>query len=190
MIGQGVRQTASTEWQSSSLADLTDISPGIPAGTANLGGIPLRWAIATSYFLISKYAFWTMQIGEKIVYGRATRLRQSCHGMSEALRKHLEKRTSTQSLYLVLRKVAMAWRYFTFSAFTELLDVLAWFAANCYFVAGNRALGEWVYGTSSRGRQERATEDDMGFGQIVPLFLLMLPAMTFISTWHGRLCQN
>jgi hypothetical protein len=63
---------------------------------------------------------------------------------------------------------------------------MGWFIVNFYFVAETRyAVGD-VYGHSLVGLQERAKEDEWGFGQIAPLLLLMLPAMTFMMTWHGE----
>lgn len=41
------------------------------------------------------------------------------------------------------------------------------------------------YGDSRSGGLERTKVDDQGFGQIVPLFLLMLLLMPFIGTDHG-----
>jgi hypothetical protein len=61
-----------------------------------------------------------------------------------------------------------------------------WFIANCYFVAQTRYAAGDVYGYSLVGLKERAKEDEWGFGQIVPLLLLMLPTMTSVATWHGK----
>jgi hypothetical protein len=61
---------------------------------------------------------------------------------------------------------------YNWSEFFELLEMMVWFLANCYWVSGNRAAAKWVFDTSADGRKERAKEDEWGFGQIVPLFLL------------------
>ena len=64
--------------------------------------------------------------------------------------------------------------------------VTAWFSVNCCFVSQSRAHGEEVFGPLPEGRGERRKEDDLGFGQLVPLLLLILPLMTFTSTYHSE----
>jgi hypothetical protein len=54
----------------------------------------------------------------------------------------------------------------------ELLQMMAWFSVNCYWVRGNRDAGEEVRGNTIAGEKERSKEDEWGFGQIVPLVLL------------------
>jgi hypothetical protein len=88
--------------------------------------------------------------------------------------------------YRIARIISLSLRYLLFSEFVEVSEMLAWFIANCVFAFQNRAIAELVFGDSEMGRKERAKEDEVGFGQIVPLLLLMLPAMTFVGTWHGR----
>lgn len=143
----------------------------IPKGTENIGGVPMNWAIATTYFLVTQYASYTLQLGEKIM-GRARTLRRKTRDADRAIVERVESRPIILSAYKCVRACMVAWRFYNWSEFIELLEMMAWFLANCYFVSENRATAKWVFGTSSSGKRERAKEDEWGFGQIVPLFLL------------------
>jgi hypothetical protein len=143
----------------------------IPKGIQNVGGVPIAWAIATTYFMVTQYSSCAMQLGEKIM-GRATGLRKRTRDVDKGLRARLKSRPILLKAYKVLRLVLVSWRFYNWSEFFELLEMMVWFLANCYWVAGNRAAAKWVFDTSADGRNERAKEDEWGFGQIVPLFLL------------------
>lgn len=82
--------------------------------------------------------------------------------------------------------VALAVRYYWYSEVTTIVEVLPCFIANCIFAGENRAACLSVLGTSIEGIRAQEKEDEWGFGQIVPLLLLIIPALTFISTYHGK----
>jgi hypothetical protein len=157
----------------------------IPTGKRDLGGQPLKWAIASTYFLVTQYSFYAMNIGEKIL-GRAENLRARTRRANKKVELSLKNYRVILILYRRLCNIAMGWRYYNFSEFIELLEMMAWFCANCYWVSQNRALAKDIFGNTESGRKELAKESEWGFGQIVPVLLLMLPIMTFIGTYHGK----
>jgi hypothetical protein len=157
----------------------------IPRGGKNLGGTPLGWAIATTYFLILQYGAYALVLGEKTL-GRATYLRGRIRGFNDVAERRLEAHVVLLNIYKVGRFVAVGWRFLFFSEFFDVLETLAWFAANCYWVVGDRRAAEQVFGDSADGIKQRAKENEWGFGQIVPLLLLMLPVMAFVETWRGE----
>ena len=127
-----------------------------------------------------------MQLGEKVV-GRAEYIRGRFNTVSWNVQTRLQNaQPFARIAYRITRIFALTLRYFLFSELIAVLEMLAWFIANCVFALQNRAAAGWVFGSSQQGKQERAKEDEVGFGQIVPLLLLMLPLMTFVGTWHGR----
>jgi hypothetical protein len=157
----------------------------IPKGTKNLSGVPFQWAVASTCFLVTEYTTYLMLFSEQIL-GPFQDLRTKCHTQSESAQDRLADYPRGSMIYRVCRKVALWARYLYFSELWDLTTVMAWSATNCVFVAQNRALSERVFGPSVEGRKERGKEDELGFGQIVPLLLLMLPVMTFISTYQGE----
>lgn len=143
----------------------------IPKDRQNLGGEPLAWAIATTYFLVTQYSAYAMQLGEKIM-GRATFLRKKAHNADKGITTRLRKRHTLFDIYKLLRFAVLTWRFYNWSEVCELLQMMAWFSVNCYWVRGNREAGEEVFGNTIAGEKERSKEDECGFGQIVPLVLL------------------
>jgi hypothetical protein len=133
----------------------------IPKGRRNVGGEPLAWAIATTYFLVTQYSTYTMQLGEKIM-GRATFLRKSARDADKGITTRLQKRPILLATYKVLRFAVLAWRFYNWSEVCELFQMIAWFSVNCYWVRGNREAGKEVFGNTITGEKERAKEDEWG----------------------------
>jgi hypothetical protein len=161
----------------------------IPKGRNNMGGEPLAWAIASTYFLVTQYTSYAMALGERIL-GRAEALRTRTRKVDDAVEERLKEIPVVLLMYKGVRGLAVVWRFYNFSEFFELLEMMAWFLANCYWVSQNREAAKDVFGNSTRGKKERAREDEWGFGQIVPVLLLMLPLMTFFSTYHGKVVTH
>jgi hypothetical protein len=152
----------------------------IPTGRDELYGETFRWAIATTYFLVTQYSSIT-------IVGRAETFRRNIRELDNSTQSWLRDLPALREMYKVVRNIALLSRFCWFSEILELLEMLAWFIVNCYWVFQNRQNAASVYGTSRKGLQERAKEDEWGFGQIVPLLLLMLPVMVFSSTYQGTL---
>ncbi|KAF2998503.1 hypothetical protein E8E13_003822 [Curvularia kusanoi] len=150
-----------------------------------LGGVPLNWAIASTVFLITQYFSIMLQIGERII-GRANSLRARVRSIDRCLTQRAEAHAYVAIVYRLLRSGIGGLRFYYFSEFVMIIEVMAWFIANCVFAAQNRAASHDVFGYSSEGVRERHKEDDLGFGQIVPLLLLVIPFLTFISTYHSQ----
>ena len=69
------------------------------------------------------------------------------------------------------------------STFAEVLQQIAWFAVGVVSVKEDR---KWGRGVMSQWSQTEAqAEDSLGFGQLVPLLLLMLPFMMMAEVYHG-----
>lgn len=155
----------------------------VPRGTSQLGGPPLGWAIATTYFLTTTYFLYTIQLGEKIL-GRQARIRAWATRPSDTLQKRLEFSPKTLGFTRFVGHAVLAWRFWVFSVATELVVVMAWGYANFVWTLPDRADGRRLMKEYSN--QEWTKENQMGFGQIVPLLLLMLPFMTFAAAYNGR----
>jgi len=105
-------------------------------------------------------------------------------GTSDDLQKHLAPFPKTLNFTRFMGHAALAGRFWVFSIATELLVVLGWGYANFVWTLQDRAEGRRLMKEYSN--QEWNKENQMGFGQIVPLLLLMLPFMTFAAAYNGR----
>lgn len=155
----------------------------VPKGVKELGGQPLGWAVATTYLLVVSYTQWSLQLGERI-FDQDKTVRRWCRVKSanfdEALQRRLHHLPTVIKIWKGVGKLALLWRFWLFSDATELATMLAWFIANCYWTISDKLVGYEILSD-----EEWRRENEMGFGQIVPLVLLMLPVMTFIDAYHG-----
>ncbi|KAH7130407.1 hypothetical protein B0J11DRAFT_523121 [Dendryphion nanum] len=125
---------------------------------------------------------YSMQIGEKIL-DREKRVRLWARvrgsGMDGVISKRLEHRPNLRFFYRRIKQGAVLWRFYAFSATLELAFMFIWFGANIYWIVVDKLDAKtWMFD------KEWKRENDWGFGQIVPVVLLMLPLMTFAETWH------
>jgi hypothetical protein len=172
--------TASREW------DYMYECPAscVPRGLSRLGGPPLGWAVATTYFLVTGYGEWALQLCEQLLDHDRTLRKQAgirTGAVGEMLGRRLRNRPIALRICQALRKVALIVRFYTFSQAIELLTVLGWFIANCVWTIQDK-----IAGYNILTKEEWRSENAMGFGQIVPLVLLMLPLMVFFETYHGE----
>lgn len=157
----------------------------VPRGIGELGGRPLGWAIATTIFLVGGYSAWAMQLGEWILdqdYTIRRRTRVELANLDDALLKRLGSFPILLKICRGIGMVAVWWRFYYFSEATDIVTVLGWFIANCVWTVQDKIEGYDVLSPA-----EWRKENEMEFGQIVPLVLLMLPLMGFIETYHGEL---
>lgn len=75
-------------------------------------------------------------------------------------------------------------RYSRISCFS--LYLLAAFGFYCS--AATLLIHDYVEGRSYMGKGEQHLENAMGFGQLVPIILLMLPFMAAGTAYHGKFC--
>ncbi|KAE8443569.1 hypothetical protein EG329_001731 [Mollisiaceae sp. DMI_Dod_QoI] len=66
----------------------------------------------------------------------------------------------------------------------EVLFNLGWFGFGMYNLIVDRAKGR-----SYMSSQDQSTENQWGFGQFVPCFLLLLPIMTMWEAWYEARCE-
>jgi len=73
--------------------------------------------------------------------------------------------------------------YILASEFWGVMEQLAWFILGVYWTMSDRIYG---HDPSLMVPEESAAEDSWGFGQIVPLLLLILPLLQFMDLWAGK----
>ncbi|PVH84507.1 hypothetical protein DL98DRAFT_611259, partial [Cadophora sp. DSE1049] len=87
-------------------------------------------------------------------------------------------------IYKALRAVLLGVWYFLASEIFEVGFQIAWFGLGIKWVIDDRKRGHDIM-----SNDEAATEDTIGFGQLVPILLLALPVMSFLEacyySWAG-----
>ena len=70
-----------------------------------------------------------------------------------------------------------------------LLDGVVWFALGIYWTVTDRAFIHddfYPNGTPTMSAKEWASLGSFGFGQLMPLLLLLLPILTVIESWKSK----
>lgn len=164
LAGQWV--TASRKWEN--MYECPAVC--VPVSLKELGGQPLGWAIATTYFLLTSYSFSAMQLSENILDREKVcrmRVRVFLANTDRDVSRWIGNHPKTLGMKRGLRNIVLIWRFWIFSDVTELVTMLGWFSVNTFWTWQNRLSGYRLMSS-----EEWTRENEMGFGQIVPLVLL------------------
>ena len=91
------------------------------------------------------------------------------------------KSTPVGSAYNGIRICLLAVWFLLASDLRDVVEQIIWFSLGLWWLIWDRLIGHELM-----SREEIAREDTTGFGQLVPLVLLMLPFMTLIEAIHGK----
>lgn len=145
----------------------------------DLGGAPLGWMLVNVVLLAWAYTAALLPIFE-VTRMSWESIRQQIVGRDEVTEKYLEGRHYLQKTYKAVRFVVLLTWFSLSSVFIEVVVQVFWFAYGVFFLIYDRNHGTELI--------ESAEEDVWGFGQVVPLILLMLPFMAAAEGWHGEYC--
>ncbi|KAF2199159.1 hypothetical protein GQ43DRAFT_127767 [Delitschia confertaspora ATCC 74209] len=81
--------------------------------------------------------------------------------------------------YMAMRGGLRWLRILLVSELTDLISMVAWFGAGCFF-----SLNDRYWGKRLMTKAEKKKEDSTSFGQLVPLFLLVIPILVFMETYY------
>ncbi|KAF2010043.1 hypothetical protein BU24DRAFT_414484 [Aaosphaeria arxii CBS 175.79] len=150
----------------------------------DFGGQPLGWAIAITYLLFTGYTFYALQLGEALVDRNKTVRRwiiAKWSSVDDKVTRRIARSSILLKLFHGLKTIAYAWRMYVYSDAMELLTMLGWYTANLYWLIEDKKEGSrWM------SDEQWTIENEYGFGQIVPLVLLVLPIMTFLEAYYGK----
>jgi hypothetical protein len=145
------------------------IKTRLQQGELTYGGIPLLWLIV-NYILI----FYDYIISIAGAFPSARR--KILHPIYRQI-QHTPSRRRSLSSWLC------AMLAFLVSDLVESLLGIAWFALGLLWLVQDRNRARWQGWMSDDEWRSLGT---FGFGQLVPIFLLLLPALTFVESWKGR----
>ena len=143
------------------------------------GGVPRDWKIVNFVFILYSYPlqilqsfetpseYWNQRLRPKIVDSKSlpsTSTQQKGNWKSKA------RRLVWPGLW-----------YFLASEAVEIAQLIVWFVLGIYWVTGDRVAGQQVMEPG-----EIETENRLGFGQLVPLVLLILPLIQFLDSYEGN----
>lgn len=149
------------------------------------GGEPLSWSIAN--FVLVIYAFtnafiqfsgtirrtWFARVRSHIVVSRnRQRASPASTGTIWGCFKSSARETVLNIRIYVLKPI---W-YLLASEFESLIEQLVWFGLGVYWTLSDRYWGHYEMVT-----EEIVAEDSWGFGQFVPVVLLLIPLLQFIA---------
>ena len=143
---------------------LTSCTKGFPKG-----GVPQKWMIV-NFFLI----FWSYPPSMLLLIPRFRKY------WIDTPRKKLFPEQSQQPALSSKYNVFQYIWYFLASETEGVLEQGVWFALGVYWTVTDRREGH-----SAMEAHEAKKEKEWGFGQMLPLFLLILPVMQFIETLNG-----
>jgi len=156
------------------------------------GGTPLQWTIVNTFFVLWSYPPAIVQ-NIPIVLRIWLRLRgkiQQWH--DDVLRgpnSRLKANAVLKEIYLLLAyAIIWGWNFFA-SEFETVLEITGWFLYGVIGVIKDRNLAktcQFPDGTPCMSQDEWEKQNQFGFGQLMPLFLLALPVLTFIEAWDKK----
>lgn len=129
----------------------------------NIGGRPQKWMITSLTLLQTAYLTSIVPV--------FTGSMQLWKSFRDRIMQLLPKRNR----FVRILRFAL-WSYSC--ALSQILGQMAWFCIGTWCIVSDVARGQSLL--------KENTEIELGFGQIVPLILLMLPVMAAIETWYGE----
>ncbi|OCL08074.1 hypothetical protein AOQ84DRAFT_407616 [Glonium stellatum] len=147
---------------------------------SQIGGVPEKWMIVNIFLLCWGYPVQILNIFKFSRQGWLNckvRINHIHMRVLKALRDNL----FFWLYWVVVGAFRLLWAFLG-STFAEILQQIAWFIVGVVSVIGDR---KWGHGVMSQWSETEAqTEDSLGFGQLVPLLLLVLPFMMMAEAYH------
>ena len=136
------------------------------------GGLPLRWMCVNIFYIAWSYPPQIfLLIREFRVFWIQPRLtRQSMKSVAPRTLRDLVRRGPK---FLLL----LCW-YFFASETVAVLEISVWFSLGLWWLVSDRKNGH-----SAMDPSEKGAENALGFGQLVPIFLLLIPILQFFESF-------
>lgn len=159
----------------------------LQANKSNLGGCPLQWMIVNFVLVLSSYPFY--------IIGTFPVLRQLIRDFFRPRFESLKNKDNCSTPIRWLNYGLCGFVAFWFSDLEAILELIAWFALGMYWTIGDRyrirsPATSFPNGTPLISDSEWNLLGSFGFGQMVPLFLLLLPLLTLIESWKGKILRS
>jgi hypothetical protein len=144
------------------------------------GGVPRDWKIVNFVLILYAYPFQIFQSFETLSEYWNRRLRPKIID-----HKSLHSTPTQRQGIWNSKACRLLWPglwYFLASETVEIAQLIVWFILGIYWVASDRVGGQQLMEPG-----EIETENRWGFGQLVPLVLLILPLIQFLDSYEGNI---
>jgi hypothetical protein len=143
------------------------------------GGEPKKWMIISLCFICFVYPIELFQLLEAAGYFTF----DGFNIFQNTPARINSKRSLVRNAYIVLHWALFLLWDFLSSDWLSTVQFTFWFMWGCFMLIGDRILGH-----REMSAEQAAGEDRIGFGQLVPLVLLLLPLMALMDSYahHSR----
>ncbi|KAK4185266.1 hypothetical protein QBC35DRAFT_525041 [Podospora australis] len=148
------------------------------------GGEPMQWMIVNIVLIVSGYGFHLLELSHTIRRWWLEHLRKYIVS-GKPVTKFERQKTVIGNIKSVLRVMGGVVRITYFwiwnilaSEICEVLEMLTWFSLGVYGVFQDRR-----YGHEDMSDLQEHIEDRLGFGQLIPLVLLLLPVLALVESY-------
>ncbi|KAI1843013.1 hypothetical protein JX266_010866 [Neoarthrinium moseri] len=148
------------------------------------GGSPLQWAIVNFVLVLYTYplALFMLSRGSRIFWVDKCRPTLIDDKSLVAAGQKVNWGQHGSLPGKGLKAFFLSVWFFLSSDMEAILEQIAWHVLGYYWLFSDRDNGHIIMDES-----EKEKENGLGFGQLVPLFLLMLPVVQFFESWAGKL---
>jgi hypothetical protein len=143
------------------------------------GGVPLVQMIITHIFILQSYTVQIARVTPAIMNFLDNKVMPA---LSKADRAVIgEGRSTRRMIYFIFRQPFMAFFHFFTSDTEFMLEMVGWYALGLYWTFTDRSAGH-----KKMHQDEIWMENHLGFGQLVPLLLLLLAILAGMEGYIGR----
>jgi hypothetical protein len=155
------------------------------------GGEPVRWTITNFVLILYSYPFmllhyskrgrleWVTKFRHKWVDDKGLKIQNI---QLESKSVDAESQGRGVSYFRAFREwIFLPAFYFLASELASVLEQITWFTLGVYWTWQDRTGGH-----SLMTNNIAAEEDSWGFGQIVPMLMLLLPLLQFLESWKSK----
>ncbi|PVI00768.1 hypothetical protein DM02DRAFT_655140 [Periconia macrospinosa] len=150
------------------------------------GGTPLKWSRMNFSLIIWSYPVSIIQIIPTFTRSWLV-LRCKIEKLHYSIDKNLEgtsfEKILKRAIYRTLKMIFVVFWQFLASETEDILEGIAWFVVGVISVIQDRDLAN-PNDAACMSPIEWKKQNEWGFGQLVPLFLLFLPVLSFVEAWN------
>jgi hypothetical protein len=177
--------------------ELWDNNPNCPALCITRGqraGYPYRQMIVTFVFVIQSYTFQIARVTPAVGRFCSERILPIIQKCDDSALNKSDKRSCIQSVYRGTRRVALIIWWLLTSDLEFMLEMVAWYIIGLYWMFSDRNDGHRHMEGS-----EIWKENHIGFGQLVPLLLIVLGTLAgmeaylckfYLLRYHERIATD
>ncbi|KAF2669380.1 hypothetical protein BT63DRAFT_455362 [Microthyrium microscopicum] len=144
-------------------------------------GWPFKQMIVTYVFVIQSYSVQIIRVIPPIVRAWNTSCQPWVQSFDQSMAGRVYGRKGLSVLYSVSRDLVMLVFYFFTSDFEFMLEMVAWFVLGLYWTFTDRLSGH-----KNMDHDDVVKENQVGFGQLVPILLLALAGLAMMEAYSYR----